>query len=174
MTLTGKQQRILNIAAACIFLAGFVAAASVLAIHIATDHPFNGANGYAEEFGMSRLQVDAFNPRLSDWMIHVSDQVGSVSLGWGLFLMSLAWLGIRRGQRMAWWVLWLGGTPTVFYSAFGEHLMFGTWDTGSMLSLIVLIIFLVGMLLPIKVFRDVGTTDTSLAEQRLHRPATGD
>lgn len=158
--MTDKQRRLLTIAAACIFLAGFLAVATVLLIHIPTDHPFNGANSMAEEFGMTRAEVDAFNPKLSAWMIHVSDQVGSTSLGWGLFLMALAWLGIRKGSRTAWWALWIGGTPTVAYSAFGEYIMFGTWDIGSLLSLGVLVIFLIGMVLPIPVFRHMHAEET--------------
>lgn len=154
-----NQQRILNIAATLIFLAGLASALVVLLIHIPTEHPFNGPDGYADEFGMTKAEVEAVNPHMAEWMIHVSDQVGSASLGWGLFLMSLAVLGIRKGHKVAWWALWIGATPTAAYSAFGEYVMFGTFDAGSLSSLAVLLVFLIGMLLPLGVFRRLRQPD---------------
>lgn len=67
--------------------------------------------------------------------------------------MTQAVLGIRQAQRSAWISLWVGGMPTLVFAAFGELSTFGTMDAGSILSLIVLLLFLTGMLLPIREFR---------------------
>ena len=146
-----RHRVILNVAAALIFAGGLIAATTG-AWFIVGEHPFHRAGGFAKEFGMTRAQVDGFNHEISDWVIHVSDQVGAVSLGWGLFLMTLAASGVRHGQRSAWLALWLGGTPTLVFAAFGELSAFGTLDTGSILSIVVLLLFLMGMLLPARVF----------------------
>ena len=145
----------MNISAVLTLLAGLASVLTVLLIHIPTEHPFNRPNGYAEEFGMTKAEIEAFNPEAAHWMIHVSDQVGSTSLGWGLFLIALALLGIRRGNKTALWALWIGGKPTAAYSAFHEYILFGTFDIGSLLSAMVLFIFLLGMLLPIGIFRQL-------------------
>ena len=146
-----RRRAILDVAAALIFLGGLTAAATG-AWFIVGEHPFHRAGGYSKELGMTKAEVDGFNHEISHWVIHVSDQVGAVSLGWGLFLMTQAVLGIRRAQRSAWISLWVGGMPTLLFAAFGELSTFGTMDAGSILSLVVLLLFLFGMLLPIREF----------------------
>ena len=146
-----RRRLTLDVAAVLISLAGLVAAVTG-AWFIFGQHPFHRSDGFAKEFGMTQAQIDSFNPEISHWVIHVSDQVGAVSLGWGLFVMCLAAFGVRDGQRSAWLSLWLGGLPTLLFAAFGELSSFGTLDTGSILSLAVLGLFLAGMLLPLRLF----------------------
>lgn len=143
-------QRILNWAAIMMIIAGLVAVLNGIWF-IVGDHPFYLEKGYAKDFDMTESEVQQFNPQLAKWVMHVSDQVGSVSVGWGLFIITLAWVGIRHGRKWAWNTLWVGGTPTALYASFGELLMFGAMDFGSILSLVVLTIFLVAMLLPIRI-----------------------
>lgn len=112
---------------------------------IVGDHPFNGENDYSEEIAMSKADAEANAPAVADWTMHVSDQVGSVSAGWGLFIIGLAVTGLRRGVPFARNVLWLGGLPTLVFSAFGEWVQFGHVDTGTMMSMIALVLFVTGM-----------------------------
>jgi hypothetical protein len=135
----------------CLSIAGLI---SVLngAWFVFGEHPFHRTGGYSREFGMTEAELNAINPLIADWGRHVSDQVGSVSIGWGLFIVILAIFGVLRRQKLAWLTLWIAGTPTIFYSALGEFIQFRTFDEGSLYSFIVLIFFLVGMLLPITLF----------------------
>lgn len=142
-------QRILNVSALLIFLAGLISAATGIWF-IFGDHPFYHQDGMAEDFGMTEAQVHHFNPELANWAVHVSDQIGSLTTGWALFMMILAWFGIRRGHRFSWIAVLIAGMPTMFYSSLGEWIMFGKLDGGSPLAIVVFILFLCGMLLPIK------------------------
>jgi hypothetical protein len=137
--------------AICISFAGLVSSVTG-AWFIIGAHPFHRDNRFSEEFGMTEAQLNAFNPQIADWGRHVSDQVGSVSFGWGLFLITLALFGVLRGHKPSWIILWIAGIPTSLYSAFGEHIQFGTLDTGTLLSMFVFLLFLVGMLIPTRLF----------------------
>lgn len=141
---------VLLVSAIMLTIAGCAAALTGIWF-IAGEHPFH-RDGYSEEMGMTKAQLQAINPQIVDWTMHVSDQVGSVSMGWGLFIVVLAWFGVRNGQKVAWYALWIGGAPTLLISSFGEITQFGSLDTGSLLSIFVLALFLTGMLLPIATF----------------------
>lgn len=144
-------QRLLDASAAIISLCGLLALGNAVWI-VAAGLPFNGPGGFASNFGLTRAQVEAFNPELAWWTVHHYQRLAELSVGWGLFVIVLAVGGIRRGQRLAWWALWLGATPTLLSAAFRERIVFGRFDPGSIMSLIVLGLFLVGMLLPVRDF----------------------
>ena len=145
------RQRLLDASAAIISLCGLLALGNAAWI-VAGGLPFSGPGGFAPNFGLTRAQVEAFNPELAWWTVHHYQRLAEVSLGWGLFVIVLAVGGIRRGQRLAWWALWLGATPTLLSAAFRERILFGRFDPGSIMSLVVLALFLVGMLLPVRAF----------------------
>jgi hypothetical protein len=147
----GARTRLLDVGASLVALGGLVSAATGV-YFLVGNHPFHRAGEFAEEFGMTRAQVEAVNPEIAHWVMHVSDQVGAVSLGWGLFLVLLAAFGLRLGHRPSWLALWAAGLPTLLFAAFGEVTMFGHLDEGSLLSMGVLVLFLVGMLLPAREF----------------------
>ena len=114
---------VLLVSAIMLTIAGCAAALTGIWF-IAGEHPFH-RDGYSEEMGMTKAQLQAINPQIVDWTMHVSDQVGSVSMGWGLFIVVLAWFGVRNGQKVAWYALWIGGAPTLLISSFGEITQFG-------------------------------------------------
>lgn len=145
------RQRLLDASALTIDLCGLLALGNVAWI-VAGGLPFNGPGGFAANFGLTRAQVEAFNPELAWWTVHHYQRLAELSVGWGLFVIALAVGGVRRGQRLAWWALWLGATPTLLSAAFRERIVFGRFDPGSIMSLIVLALFLVGMLLPVRSF----------------------
>jgi hypothetical protein len=137
------RNRLHTVGVVLIALAGTVAVTNGLWF-VVGDHPFDDG-GYSEEVDLTHSEAAEVTPDLPDWLLHVSDQVGSVTTGWGLFVVSLAWLEHRRRDRALQTVLLLGGLPTLLFSAFGEHAQFGTVDTGTMLSVLVLGLFLVGV-----------------------------
>jgi hypothetical protein len=143
--------RLLAASATILALCGLLALGNAFWIVLA-GLPFNGPGGFAQNFGMTRAEVEAFNPQLAWWTVHHYQRLAEVSLGWGLFVIALAAGGIRRGERLAWWALWVGATPTLLSAAFRERIIFGRFDPGSIASLIVLLLFLVGMLLPMRTF----------------------
>lgn len=137
--------RLHMVGVALIFLAGLIAALNG-AWFIAGEHPFDD-DGYSEEVDLTREEARDIGPELEDWLLHVSDQTGSVTLGWGLFVMAVAGFGLRTGQPYARPTLLIGGLPTLVFSAFGEYVQFGTLDTGTILSMGVLGLFLLGVAL---------------------------
>lgn len=130
---------------ALVFIAGLAAALNG-GWFIVGQHPFDDG-GYSEEVDLTREEAREVTPELEDWLLHVSDQTGSVTLGWGLFVMALAIFGLRNGQPYARPTLLIGGLPTLIFSAFGEYVQFGTLDTGTIISMGVLGLFLVGIAL---------------------------
>jgi len=43
-------------------------------------------------------------------------QVGRMTMGWGLFVIGLAWFGVRRFNRASWIMLWVVGIPAMIIS----------------------------------------------------------
>lgn len=139
-----------------VFLTGLIAAAFGVWFAV-SDQPFDNA-GYADEFEMNREEIAAFNPRVESWSMHVQNQIGSLTFGWGVLVMGLAVTGLRQGVQWARRLLWFGALPTVLYSALHEFLEFGTIDVGTLSSMFVAAIFVLGMGLTY-VGSDVGTVE---------------
>lgn len=130
-----------------VFVSGLVASAIGLWFVVGS-HPFDEAEGaYSDEVALTRDQALAASPTLYRWLLHVSDQTGSVSFGWGMFVMALAATGLRHGVPWARNVLWLGAMPTLAFSAFGDWIQFHTVDPGTVSSIGALTLFVAGMAL---------------------------
>lgn len=132
-----------NVGVALVFLTGLIAAAYGLWF-IASDQPFD-SSGYADEFDMQQSEIAAFNPRVASWSIHVQNQIGSLSFGWGIFIMAIAATGLRMNVPWARNVLWICATPTLLYSALHEFIEFGTMDVGTLSAIIAAAVFVLGM-----------------------------
>lgn len=141
--MAGSRMKMVGVA--LVFSAGLVAALNG-AWFIVGQHPFDDG-GYSEEVDLTREEAREVSPELEDWLLHVSDQTGSVTVGWGLFVMAIAGFGLRTGQPYARPTLLVGGLPTLIFSAFGEYVQFGHLDTGTLISIGVLGIFLLGIVL---------------------------
>jgi hypothetical protein len=155
---------LLNVAVALVFMAGLLSAATG-AWFVLGDHPFTGASQFSDEFGMTKAQIDAFNPAISKAVLADSARAGAVSLGWGMFVMVLAWLGLRNRHRLAFVALWAGGVPALLLSAVAEPMRFGTVEVGSVLSAVVLGVFLLGLLFAAPALR-ATRQDTSEARSK--------
>lgn len=136
----------INLAVALLTLCGLVSLGNLVWI-VYGGLPYSGANGMAPNFGLTRAEVEAFSPRLAWWVVHHYQRLAEVSLGWGLFVLVLAWGGVRRGSRLAWIALAVGGLPTLLSATFRERLLFGQFDPGSLWSLAVLLPFVVALAL---------------------------
>lgn len=134
-----------------LLFAGLVAALTGIWF-IVGDFPFDSETGFSDKMNISKDDLVVFNPKILSWVIHTTDQVGSVSMGWGLFVIALAWFGVRKLKKFAWYALWIGGTPTLLISTLKEIMRYGILDTGSILNMVVFLLFIIGMLLPIKSF----------------------
>lgn len=138
-----ESSRLFTVGVALVFLAGLAAGLNG-AWFIVGQHPFDDG-GYSEEVDLTREEAREVNPHLEDWLLHVSDQTGSVTMGWGLFVMAVAALGLRNDQPHSRTILLIGGLPTLLVSAFGEYVQFGHFDTGTIISIGVLVAFLLGL-----------------------------
>lgn len=117
-----------------------------------SDHPFGSmmgdTNGYSEELDLTREEARAVSPGLEAWAIHVSDQVGSLSIGWALFVVALAALDYRRRDHGLQLVLAIGGLPMLAYATFEEFAHFeAIWNPGTLLSILVFPLFIFGLAL---------------------------
>jgi hypothetical protein len=144
-----------TVGVALVVVAGLIAIGNGLWFVVGS-HPFDDG-GYSEEVDLTRAEAGDVTPELPDWLLHVSDQVGSVTVGWGAFVVGLGVLEHRRRDRALQGLLLIGGLPTLLFSAFGEHVQFGAMDTGSIISTVVLGLFVIGVGLQYVATRDTGS-----------------
>jgi len=119
---------------------------------VVDDFPFTGPNDRSGKYGMTKDEINQFNPFIVTQTLHAWDQVGFLSISYGLFVIGLAYLGIRRGQPIAWIALWLGGTPAQIGGPIElrYNLESGDAGGGDVLVWLVLALFLAGMIIPAK------------------------
>jgi hypothetical protein len=161
---------VLKVAVALVFVAGAVSALTGAWFALA-DHPFTGPSQFSDEFGMRRAQLDAFNPSISSILVSDSARAGGVSIGWGVFVMVLAWLGLRRREKLALVALWAGGLPALTIAGLAEPVRFRTVEVGSVMSLAVLAVFVLGMALAT---RSLGSRAPDRLPRQDHAPSLGD
>lgn len=56
-----------------------------------------------EQVGVTKAQIRAFNPDLLNYISHLHIAIAGFGMALGLVVAALAWFGIRRGLRWAWW-----------------------------------------------------------------------
>lgn len=55
------------------------------------------------EVGVTKAQVEAFNANLVGYVSHLHIAIAGYGMATGLVVALLAWFGIQRGMRWAWW-----------------------------------------------------------------------
>ena len=99
------------------------------------------------EVGVTKAEIRAFNPDLLNYISHLHIAVAGLAMALGLALALLAWFGIKRRQRWAWWAAVVVGlvAGTV---ALPSHFVYG-FATAPHLGPDLLggLIFLVGLVL---------------------------
>ena len=112
---------------------------------------------------LTRAQVEAFSPKVAEWMLHISRQTGIMTLSWGIFVVLLAWFGLRRGDVLAWTALWLAGFTPLFLMGLGEAHLVEVFEGGDpfvvfahLLGVAAFLAVLLGLVLPARVFLRKG------------------
>ncbi len=66
-----------------------------------------------EQVGVTKAQIRAFNPDLVNYISHLHIAIAGYGMALGLAVAALAWFGIQRGLRWAWWA----GLTAIFAAA---------------------------------------------------------
>jgi hypothetical protein len=100
-----------------------------------------------EHIGGTPEQIQAFSPRLYNYISHLQVAVAAFIIALGVAVIALAWRGIRTGQRWALWTAFLAPVIAVGI-ALPLHYVYGIGTFGH-LGLIYLdaVILLIGTLL---------------------------
>lgn len=56
-----------------------------------------------EEVGVTKMQVQAFSQDLVNYISHLHIAIAGYGMATGFVIALLAWCGIQRGMRWAWW-----------------------------------------------------------------------
>lgn len=104
-----------------------------------------------EQVPVSRGEIQEFSPQLFHYISHLHIAVAGFLAALGIAVASLAWIGVRRGERWAWWTAVVTAVTAVVI-ALPAHYPNG-FDTLGHLGLIYLAValFVAGALLTLPV-----------------------
>ena len=97
--------------------------------------------------GVTKTEIGAFSSDLLNYISHLHIAISGLSIGLGIGLAAMAWLGVRRGSKWAWW------TSIATISVAGAiglpaHFAWGFATVGHLgPTAIVVLIFFVGVVL---------------------------
>jgi len=100
--------------------------------------------------GMSLSELDASSPKAYEMIRWIYGNLGMLKTSWSFFLLAVTLTGYRKGEKWAWYTLWLAPTlligtglfNSVFFGDFNEMFQ---WFPITTISLI-------GLLLPYRKF----------------------
>jgi hypothetical protein len=100
--------------------------------------------------GMSLSELEALNPESIELVRLYMGTMGNLKTSWSLFILAITLTGYRRGEKWAWYTLWLA--PAILVSqGIIDTILLG--DINEMLKWIpITSISLLGLLLPIRKF----------------------
>ena len=95
--------------------------------------------------GMSLSELEASSPEATKLARFLMGAVGNLKMNWSLFLIAITLTGYRKGEKWAWYTLWLapaslvgqGLFNSVFLGDFNEMLKWITITTISLLGLLI-------------------------------------
>jgi hypothetical protein len=99
---------------------------------------------------MSLSELEASFPEATELARFLFGTVGVLKISWSLFLLAITLIPFRRGEKWAWYTMWLA--PAVLV---GQGLWYSVFlgDFNEMLSYIpIMSVALVGLLLPYRKF----------------------
>ena len=100
--------------------------------------------------GMSLSELDALNPSAIELVRFLFGVIGNLKISWSLFVLVITLTGYRKGERWAWYTLWLCPAILVGQGLF-DSVFLG--DFNEMLQWIpILTISLLGLLIPFRKF----------------------
>jgi hypothetical protein len=84
---------------------GLIVAVAAVFVILATVNIVNPMRGEESLAGMSFAELEASNPALADTVWHLNTGVNAIVIGVGALTAFLAWTGLRRGSREAWYAI---------------------------------------------------------------------
>jgi hypothetical protein len=145
---TASELKQLKVSTAILLVVGSLSVGTGLWF-VLDDFPFTGPDDYSAKFGMRKDQMP---PTVVASSLHAWDQVGFLSISYGMFVIALAWFGVRRGNPIAWIGLLLGGTPAAIGGPIELRYNLETGDAGGgdVLVWLVLALFIAALAIPAK------------------------
>jgi hypothetical protein len=100
--------------------------------------------------GMSLSELEASSPEATKLARFLMGAVGNLKLNWSLFLIAITLTGYRKGEKWAWYILWLAPASLVCQAIFNAYFL---GDVNEVLQWIpITTISLLGLLLPYRKF----------------------
>jgi hypothetical protein len=100
--------------------------------------------------GMSLSELDASSPVATELVLWLHMTLGNLKISWSLFLIAITLTGYRRGEKWAWYTMWLAPAVLVC-QAILDAIFLG--DVNQVLKWIpITFLSLVGLLLPYRKF----------------------
>ena len=99
--------------------------------------------------GLTWDQLLAEVPGIGNFLAEVQHVLDTYAVGFGIFVMAISRFSYRKGERWAWYVLWM--VPAVLVSIIVNDVN-GGWPTSGYLGLPLLTVALLGLLLPYRKF----------------------
>ena len=100
--------------------------------------------------GMSLSELDASSPKAYEMIRWLYGNLGMLKISWSFFLLAITLTGYRKGEKWAWYTLWL--TPALLVGTGIFNSVFFN-DISEMLQWIpITTISLIGLLLPYRKF----------------------
>jgi hypothetical protein len=100
--------------------------------------------------GMSLSELEALSPVATELVLWLHMTLGNLKISWSLFLLAITLTGYRKGEKWAWYTMWLA--PAILVSqAILDAIFLG--DVNQVLKWIpITTISLLGLLLPYRKF----------------------
>jgi len=100
--------------------------------------------------GMSLSELEASNPISSEMVRWLYGALGNLKISWSFFVLAITLTGFRRGEKWAWYTLWLAPAILVSQGIF-DSIFLG--NINEMVNWIpITSISLLGLLIPIRKF----------------------
>ena len=108
--------------------------------------------------GMSLSELEASSPEAMELILWQMGTMGNLKIYWSLFLIAITLTGYRKGEKWAWYTMWLAPAVLVTQAIFDINFL-GDVNAGRIWIPIVFL-SLVGLLLPYRKFFPKNTTPT--------------
>ncbi len=100
--------------------------------------------------GMSLSELEALSPEATQVARFLFGLLGMLKISWSFFVLAITMTGFRKGERWAWYILWLAPILLVSQGVF-DSIYFG--NINEMLQWIpILTLTLIGLFLPYRKF----------------------
>jgi hypothetical protein len=100
--------------------------------------------------GMSLSELEASSPEATELILWQMGTLGNLKINWSLFLIAITLTGYRKGEKWAWYTMWLAPAVLVCQAIF-DTIFLG--DVNAVRPWIpIVFLSLVGLLLPYRKF----------------------